>query len=927
MTLQLPEDWEATMVRSGAESPRGMSPSTSLRGKELPLSTTSSQDAANSSRDSAGAGHTGRTAPHPALNARTRGWTQEGVGLVPRDALRVDVAPTEHHTTQHPHAWLRGPLAQPKGPSSAASTGRSPTHSESEGSRGDAGAGHHTSDLYQHTVDVEAMMGPLMGQAEAAAQAAAAASMHGAPAQLTSPRDLTTGSSAGEEGWQGEDTSGPASQLRPHHRSSLTSLVGRRQLKRSRTSYASSTLGPGGLHKVASFHTPPGGAFRHRPSLTSGPRHTARPRQHTVGDVVVTAMTHSSVSAVSIMVHANTPKARDAGGKPPSPAVAAGVAAAMSDETAAELASPRRRPASPKRDSSFSSSRMDMRDVMEAATVATGSAGAQLDSMLAAAASAAHKQRHDREGGGASGPTPSGTAARTASDLLDDLALGDDEGVDGPTLDAVAWLEARDLQAFGVPLSTEPAVGDAIIEGERPPTAFDIMNSDAHVSIMTRFVDQRAASSGSGKRAGKTTYTINTYWACQFHALREIYLGSQRGFVESLAHSSHWDTTGGKSDAEFWRTHDQRFVLKAVSETEFAMFLEGAAGYFQHMGASLQALHAHTAGKPARPSKAAAPAGPQAAAALFGRGNVFDTYLLPGDKQAALRDVSQGQVVAAAAAGRGTVFWPWVMSEESVAALAKQRRSESTGVDTPTGGAAGVPTTWRLVGGVGTGAPASLLVKVFGVYRLDVKDPASGLQSKRFVLVMENLWHGVRIHRHMRFDLKGKMRQGKDVEKEGGEKKGGDAPSKPSQGAAAARVMLDDDFFAFTGGTPLPLTEGAYDTLIGALEYDTQFLADSHIMDYSLLVGVDPQRHLLVVGIIDYLRQWDWVKQGELTIKAAAAIVTNVEPTVQPPKKYAQRLLNCARRCFAQFAPQRALSQVPLLPPLHVSEDDSEEGE
>ena len=81
---------------------------------------------------------------------------------------------------------------------------------------------------------------------------------------------------------------------------------------------------------------------------------------------------------------------------------------------------------------------------------------------------------------------------------------------------------------------------------------------------------------------------------------------------------------------------------------------------------------------------------------------------------------------------------------------------------------------------------------------------------------------------------------------------------------------------------------------------------------------MDPQRHLLVVGIIDYLRQWDWVKQGELTIKAAAAIVTNVEPTVQPPKKYAQRLLNCARRCFAQFAPQRALSQVPLLPPLHV---------
>lgn len=33
-----------------------------------------------------------------------------------------------------------------------------------------------------------------------------------------------------------------------------------------------------------------------------------------------------------------------------------------------------------------------------------------------------------------------------------------------------------------------------------------------------------------------------------------------------------------------------------------------------------------------------------------------------------------------------------------------------------------------------------------------------------------------------------------------------------------------------------------------------------NIMDYSLLVGVDRQKHELVFGIIDYLRQYTWDK-------------------------------------------------------------------
>lgn len=35
-----------------------------------------------------------------------------------------------------------------------------------------------------------------------------------------------------------------------------------------------------------------------------------------------------------------------------------------------------------------------------------------------------------------------------------------------------------------------------------------------------------------------------------------------------------------------------------------------------------------------------------------------------------------------------------------------------------------------------------------------------------------------------------------------------------------------------------------------AIEEDTKFLADNHVMDYSLLVGLEPESDELVLGII-----------------------------------------------------------------------------
>jgi Phosphatidylinositol-4-phosphate 5-Kinase len=60
-------------------------------------------------------------------------------------------------------------------------------------------------------------------------------------------------------------------------------------------------------------------------------------------------------------------------------------------------------------------------------------------------------------------------------------------------------------------------------------------------------------------------------------------------------------------------------------------------------------------------------------------------------------------------------------------------------------------------------------------------------------------------------------------------------------------------------------------------------------MDYSLLVGVDKQRHELVFGIIDYLRRYTFDKMLETRIKSSLLVPKNSSPTVIPPNEYKER--------------------------------------
>jgi hypothetical protein len=69
------------------------------------------------------------------------------------------------------------------------------------------------------------------------------------------------------------------------------------------------------------------------------------------------------------------------------------------------------------------------------------------------------------------------------------------------------------------------------------------------------------------------------------------------------------------------------------------------------------------------------------------------------------------------------------------------------------------------------------------------------------------------------------------------------------------QVLMDDNLMEFTRGRPFPLKHRAKLFFHKAVQNDTLFLSIVNVVDYSILVGFDENKHEMVVGIIDYLRQ------------------------------------------------------------------------
>ncbi|RZC61333.1 hypothetical protein C5167_023081 [Papaver somniferum] len=176
-----------------------------------------------------------------------------------------------------------------------------------------------------------------------------------------------------------------------------------------------------------------------------------------------------------------------------------------------------------------------------------------------------------------------------------------------------------------------------------------------------------------------------------------------------------------------------------------------------------------------------------------------------------------------------------------------------------------------MIESLSSGSP-TCLAKVLGVYQVSVKHLKGGRETKIDLMVMENLFFKKNISRV--YDLKGSARSRYNSDTTGKDK-----------------VLLDLNLLETLRTNPIFLGSKAKRTLERAVWNDTSFLASVDVMDYSLLVGVDEENNELVMGIIDFMRQYTWDKHLETWVKASGILggPKNAAPTVISPKQYKKR--------------------------------------
>ncbi|KAJ6825386.1 1-phosphatidylinositol-3-phosphate 5-kinase FAB1B-like isoform X1 [Iris pallida] len=172
---------------------------------------------------------------------------------------------------------------------------------------------------------------------------------------------------------------------------------------------------------------------------------------------------------------------------------------------------------------------------------------------------------------------------------------------------------------------------------------------------------------------------------------------------------------------------------------------------------------------------------------------------------------------------------------------------------------------------ISTGSP-TCLSKILGIYQITTKHLKGGKESRMDVLVMENLLFGRTVTKL--YDLKGSSRSRYNPDSSGNNK-----------------VLLDQNLIEAMPTSPIFVGNQGKRVLERAVWNDTAFLATIGVMDYSLLVGVDEEKHELVLGIIDFMRQYTWDKHLETWVKTSGILggPKNASPTVISPQQYKKR--------------------------------------
>ena len=136
----------------------------------------------------------------------------------------------------------------------------------------------------------------------------------------------------------------------------------------------------------------------------------------------------------------------------------------------------------------------------------------------------------------------------------------------------------------------------------------------------------------------------------------------------------------------------------------------------------------------------------------------------------------------------------------------------------------------------------SILAKIFGFF--SVSFLINGGSVSIDLIVMENIFANMPIMK--KFDLKG-------------------IPDRkfPRKNNSSNSVGLDRDWLEGHYKTLFKLHAHSKFIIQESVENDIQFLSDSNIMDYSLLVGIHQDTQELIIGIVDFIGPYNWYKKLE----------------------------------------------------------------
>lgn len=178
----------------------------------------------------------------------------------------------------------------------------------------------------------------------------------------------------------------------------------------------------------------------------------------------------------------------------------------------------------------------------------------------------------------------------------------------------------------------------------------------------------------------------------------------------------------------------------------------------------------------------------------------------------------------------------------------------------------------------------SVLARIFGLFEIKTSSDS----KPRYWIIMENIFYGLESSNIKVYDLKGSQAKRMD--------------EKPDPGV----TLKDTNFQIERNCDPLAFVS-PHLRFFKALENDSNFLKKNNVIDYSLLLVMGVDKKIIRVGIIDYLREYDFKKMLEQKYKEL--INLGKAPTIVEPQHYADRFTTMMNQYFVEVDPNNYLYQ------------------